>query len=79
MIAKTIFKNENLFNHVKETVLKYRFQINLKEFNKNIVDPIKLSIVFEELSAISSNILQSLYLLSFSRYEGFNSFEMTTR
>lgn len=35
--------NENLFDHVKETVLKYRFQINLQEFNKNIVDPIKLT------------------------------------
>jgi Eco47II restriction endonuclease len=35
--------NENLFNHVKETVLKYRFQIDLKEFSKNIIDPIKLT------------------------------------
>jgi len=29
--------------------------------------------VFEELSQISPNLLKSLYLLSFSRYEGFNS------
>ncbi|MDK9694730.1 MAG: Eco47II family restriction endonuclease, partial [Sulfurimonas sp.] len=35
--------NENLFNHVKETVLKYRFKIDLKEFNKNLIDPIKLT------------------------------------
>lgn len=35
--------NEDLFNHVKETVLKYRFKINLKEFNKNLIDPIKLT------------------------------------
>jgi hypothetical protein len=35
--------NEDLFNHVKETVLKYRFQIDLKEFNKNLIDPIKLT------------------------------------
>ena len=35
--------NINLFNHVKETVEKYRFTIDLKEFNKNIIDPIKLT------------------------------------
>lgn len=33
----------NLFNHVKETIEKYRFTINLKEFNQNLVDPIKLT------------------------------------
>lgn len=35
--------NENLFNHVKETIEKYRFNIDLKEFNKNLIDPIKLT------------------------------------
>lgn len=35
--------DENIFNHVKETVLRYSASINLKEFNKNIVDPIKLT------------------------------------
>lgn len=35
--------NENIFNHVKETVELYRNHINLKEFNKNIIDPIKLT------------------------------------
>ena len=35
--------NENLFKHVKETVEKYRFQIDLKKFNKNLIDPIKLT------------------------------------
>ena len=34
--------NENIFNHVKETVELYRNHINLKEFNKNIIDPIFL-------------------------------------
>ena len=33
----------NLFNHVKETIEKYRFKISLKEFNKNLIDPIKLT------------------------------------
>jgi hypothetical protein len=39
----TFISNENLFNHVKVTVLKYRFKIDLKEFNKNLIDPIKLT------------------------------------
>lgn len=33
----------DLFNHVKETIEKYRFTINLQEFNKNLIDPIKLT------------------------------------
>lgn len=33
----------DLFNHVQETVLKYRFTIDLSDFNKNIIDPIKLT------------------------------------
>ena len=33
----------DLFNHVKETIDKYRFTINLSEFNKNLIDPIKLT------------------------------------
>ena len=35
--------NEDLFHHVKETVEKYRFKIDLKKFNKNLIDPIKLT------------------------------------
>jgi len=35
--------NENLYNHVKETVSKYRFKVDLNEFNKNLIDPIKLT------------------------------------
>jgi hypothetical protein len=33
-------ENEKIFNHVKSIVSKYRFNINLKEFNKNLIDPI---------------------------------------
>lgn len=36
-------KDEQIYNHVKETVMQYRRSINLKEFNKNIIDPIKLT------------------------------------
>lgn len=35
--------NLDLYNHTKETVEKYRFQINLEKFNKNLIDPIKLT------------------------------------
>jgi len=39
----SFISDANLFNHVKETIEKYRFKINLKEFNKNLIDPIKLT------------------------------------
>ena len=35
--------DEDIFNHVKDTVEKYRSLITLKEFQKNIIDPIKLT------------------------------------
>jgi len=42
----------------------------------SINDEIMQNSVFEELQTISPNILKSLYLLSFSRYEGFDSFHI---
>ena len=38
--------DENIYNHVKETVLRYSANIDLKEFNKKIIDNIKL--IFDE-------------------------------
>jgi len=35
--------DEDIFSHVRQTVELYRTKINLQEFNKNIVDPIKLT------------------------------------
>lgn len=35
--------DENIYNHVKETVLRYSTSLDLKKFNKNIIDPIKLT------------------------------------
>jgi hypothetical protein len=35
--------DEDLFNHVKNTVNGYRFEIDLEKFNKNLIDPIKLT------------------------------------
>ncbi|MDQ7047785.1 MAG: Eco47II family restriction endonuclease [Sulfurovum sp.] len=39
----SFISDSDLFNHVKETIEKYRFKITLKEFNKNLIDPIKLT------------------------------------
>lgn len=35
--------DEQLFLHVKNTVERYRTSINLREFNRNVIDPIKLT------------------------------------
>jgi hypothetical protein len=35
--------NEDFYRHVKETIKKYRFQIDLKSFSSNLLDPIKLT------------------------------------
>jgi hypothetical protein len=34
---------DDLYNHVKETVQKYRTSINFNEFTKNILDPVKMT------------------------------------
>ncbi|OJF77486.1 MAG: restriction endonuclease [Treponema sp. CETP13] len=39
----SFINDQDLYNHVKDTVLKYRYKINLDDFNKNIIDPIKLT------------------------------------
>ncbi len=39
----TFIDNDDLYQHVKETVEKYRFHIDLARFNKNLIDPIKLT------------------------------------
>lgn len=35
--------DEDIYNHVRETVQRYSVSIDLNEFNSNIVDPIKLT------------------------------------
>ena len=39
----TFISNKNLYNHTKDTVEKYRFQVDLARFKKNLIDPIKLT------------------------------------
>ena len=36
--------DKDIYKHVRATVMQYRRSINIKEFNKNIIDPIKLTI-----------------------------------
>lgn len=35
--------DDRIYEHIKNTVLKYKTAIDLEEFNKNLVDPIKLT------------------------------------
>lgn len=35
--------DDDLFNHVRETVQKYRFHMDLAKLNHNLIDPIKLT------------------------------------
>jgi hypothetical protein len=47
----------DLFNHVKKTVESYDFEMDLKKFNSNLVDPIKLT--FDSL-VYGQNISQTI-------------------
>ena len=46
----------------------------IEDIVNSIDEEIMQNSVFKELSKISPNILQSLYLLSFVKYEGFDNF-----
>ena len=35
--------NDDILSHVRNTVMQYRRSINLEEFNRNLIDPIKLT------------------------------------
>jgi len=39
----SFIRDEDLFNHVKETIKQYSFKMDLKKFNSNLIDPIKLT------------------------------------
>ena len=45
--------------HVFETVKKYRFAINLSDFNKNLIDPIKLTFDSKIYGKTISEIIES--------------------
>ncbi|MCG8207881.1 Eco47II family restriction endonuclease [Tenacibaculum finnmarkense] len=57
--------NTDLYNHVYETVNAYSFEMDLKKFNKNLIDPIKLtfdSIVYDQSynDTIENEVLRQL-------------------
>lgn len=61
----SFISNEDLFNHVLETVMAYSFEMDLKKFNKNLIDPIKLtfdSIVYHQTikETIENEVLRQL-------------------
>lgn len=39
----SFISDENLYNHVKDTIRQYKEKVNLKSFNTNLIDPIKLT------------------------------------
>ncbi len=58
-------KDEDLYQHVYNTVSQYSFQLNLKEFNRNLIDPIKLtfdSIIYEQSlkQTVENEVLRQL-------------------
>lgn len=57
--------DENLYNHVLKTVEAYSFKMDLKKFNKNLIDPIKLTfdtIVYNQniKTTIENEVLRQL-------------------
>ncbi len=57
--------DNDLYNHTLETVKKYSFEMDLKKFNKNLIDPIKLtfdSIVYNQSlkTTIENEVLRQL-------------------
>lgn len=51
--------DEDIFNHVKETVSLYRTTINLQQFNANIVDPVKLTFDSKVYGKTPEEIIES--------------------
>jgi hypothetical protein len=49
----------DLFAHVRDTVEKYRFEIDLKRFNHNLIDPIKLTFDSKIYAKSLEEIIQS--------------------
>jgi hypothetical protein len=40
----SFISNKDLFQHVKDTIVQYSFKVDLKKFNNNLIDPIKLTL-----------------------------------
>lgn len=57
--------NEDIYNHVRETVRLYSSKMNLKKFNKNLIDPIKLTFDHK----VSGNSIDATILFECLRQE----------
>ena len=49
----------DVYNHVKESVENYRFQINLNDFKENILDPIKFTFDSKVYNKTIEQVIQS--------------------
>lgn len=61
----SFISDEDLYNHVAHTVEVYSFNVDLRKFNQNLVDPIKLtfdSIVYGQSieSTIENEVIRQL-------------------
>lgn len=55
----SFISDENLFNHTRKTIEKYRFQVDLAKFNKNLIDPIKLTFDSKVYSRDIQTVIES--------------------
>lgn len=51
--------DNDIYEHVKETALRYKTAINLEEFNSNLIDPIKLTFDAKVYGKTFDNIIES--------------------
>lgn len=51
--------NEDIYQHVKETVLRYQRRIDLEKFNSNLIDPIKLTFDAKVYGKTFEDIIES--------------------
>ena len=90
MWSLTFINEDDFRNHVKLTIEKYGEKLNsfdVKRFNKNTIDPVKLipqDTVFEELASLAKNfdivsddlsMAMAIYMLGFHSYHGFSKYE----
>jgi len=57
--ALSFISDEDLLAHVAGTISQYRFDINLKQFNNNLIDPIKLTFDSEVYGKTVEEIIET--------------------
>lgn len=62
--------DEDFHNHVTETVKKYRFQIDLKAFKKNLIDPIKFTFDLKVYGKSAEQTIESEILRQLDKSNG---------